>query len=83
MAGSGAGVRNDLAELIDLLRAKGVISYEGPVDESQARHCKLLFGPPPAPKPKKGDTDPRATKRSHYENLLGRPHSDEELDLLP
>jgi hypothetical protein len=77
--------------MLDLLRAKGVISYEGPVplgDAIDMPHGKMLFGPPVAgpgvAKAKPGDKDPRAGKRAHYENLLGRANiPDAELDLLP
>ncbi len=61
---------------MDLCRAKGVISFEHD-------GLKMLFGPPPPAKGTRVDTDPRAIKRDHYENLLGRKHTDAELDMLP
>jgi hypothetical protein len=61
---------------MDLCRTKGVISFKG-------NGLEMLFGPPP-PKPgAKVESDPRASKREHYNILLGRLHSDAELDELP
>jgi len=68
---------------MDLCREKGVISFE----RTESGY-KMLFGPKPASaaelaaaKAKGGDD--RAAKREHYNNLLGRPHTDAELDMLP
>lgn len=60
---------------MDLCREKGVISFE-------SGGVKMLFGPP-VTKAAKVDSDPRAVKRDHYANLLGRNHTNEELDQLP
>ncbi len=86
--------RNELSRLsalIDLMREKGVLKFQGPVPDAKAVMCvELLLGPPKPeearrPKSKSGDEDPaRDAKRAHYCNLLGRQHiADNELDLLP
>lgn len=66
---------------MDLCREKGCISIERNSDG----FLKMLFGPLPVSKEKeeKKDTDPRASKRAHYANLLGKIVPDAELDLLP
>jgi hypothetical protein len=63
---------------MDLCRTKGCISYED-------NGLKLLFGPmPPSSKvAAKVDADPRASKREHYNLLLGRTNTEQELDQLP
>lgn len=62
-----------------MLRAKGVVKYmrtDGSIE--------ILMGPPAPPKQAKDERDPRAGKRAHYMNLLGRTSMpDAELDLLP
>jgi len=70
--------RNQLSELIDLLRAKGVVKYV-------RDDMEILMGPQPATRATKPEEkDPRAGKRAHYMNLLGRASiADTELDLLP
>ena len=70
---------------MDLCRRKGVISFKGTVLGYE--HIEMLFGPPPAPeKPAKKEepgVSAREAKRAHYMNLLGRPFTDAELDMLP
>jgi len=75
-----------LSDLIDTLRAKGIIKYAGIIPGSdRLSNVEMLFGPPvPVADGKKAEVDPRAPKRAHYMNLLGRTHiPDAELDMLP
>jgi len=67
-----------LSELLDLCRAKGVISFELTLEG-----YKILLGPPPPPKTKPGEVDPFAQKRAAYLDQLGRTLTDAELKLLP
>ena len=66
--------------MLDVLRAKGVVKYMKTADS-----LEILMGPPaPRAAAKDAEKDPRAGKRAHYMNLLGRASmTDAELDLLP
>jgi hypothetical protein len=59
---------------VALMRELGIVVLDG-----------LTLGPEPLPKTKlpKPDDDPRGYKRRHYEDMLGRKLSDEEVDRLP
>ena len=59
---------------VALMRELGIVVLDG-----------LTLGPEPPPKVKmpKADDDPRAAKRKHYEDMLGRSLSNEEVDRLP
>lgn len=59
---------------VALMRELGVLVHDG-----------TTLGPEPPKRMRmdKPDEDPRAGKRAHYENLLGRSLSDKEVDALP
>ena len=82
---AGDGYIERVSQLIDLLREKHVVRFNGhiPWDESTFLSTELVLAPPPAKQPKKGEIDPLKARREHYELQLGRPVSDRELELLP
>ncbi len=70
----------ELSAVADVCRAKGIVKAMF----INGQLAEILMGPPPpAPKGTKSEVDDRAAKRAHYENLLGRPVSNVELDNLP
>ncbi len=75
----------ELSDLLDVLRAKGVLKYSGSVPGMGEGLIEVLMGPVlPTGPAKKEEADPLAFKRAHYMNLLGRSNiGDEELKLLP
>jgi hypothetical protein len=84
----GANDRDELSklsDLLDLMRAKGVIKFNGGVPGASGNWpTEILLGPPVLSKEKAEAKDPRMGKRLHYQNLLGRTNiPDAELDLLP
>jgi hypothetical protein len=70
----------DVAIVVGKMRALGIVSWtDSPVGS-------LIIGPEPPPAPvaaKNGKPDPNATKRAHYEELLNRKFTDDELANLP
>jgi hypothetical protein len=73
-----ASARDELSELIDLCRERGVVRlvHQG---------TEIVLGPPPPPKSAKAEpTDAQlAHRRDYYQNMLGRPVSIKELEHLP
>lgn len=77
----GDGYVERLAQLIDMLREKGVVHYK---DED----LELHLGPAPLSEKEKKELakvigDPKRQKRLHYEVQFNRPVNDKELDALP
>jgi hypothetical protein len=66
---------SELSDLIDLMRRRGVLKlvHQG---------TEILLGAEPV-KLEKAERDPLAMRRSFYEEQLGRPVSDQELEKLP
>lgn len=69
---------DELSALLDCLRAKGVVKFVHGGTE-------ILLGPPPMARAKKenGASDEVETRRRHYEDMLGRRVTDQELEHLP
>lgn len=72
-----ANARDELSELIDLCRDKGVVRL-------MHAGTEIVLGPPPLPRGKEAKAaDPLAARREHYETMLARRLSDKELEWLP
>jgi hypothetical protein len=64
-------------EVVVMMRKLGVASWvNSPVGD-------LHLGPEPPRAPKKEDADPKKARRSYYAELLGRPVTDAEVEMLP
>lgn len=62
------------------MREKGIVRYQ-----ASNGSIEIVLGPPPALKDAaaKAKADPLSTRREYYQNMLGRPVGDKELELLP
>jgi hypothetical protein len=64
-----------LRDTVGIMRELGVVSFDG-----------IVLGPEPRPKAdieREKKKDPLHTRRTHYQEMLGRPVSDAELGNLP
>lgn len=70
---AGSERRRELELDVEVMRKRGVVSWNG-----------IVLGPEPrATKIEKGEPDPLRHRREHYEELLGRSVTDAELARLP
>jgi hypothetical protein len=64
-------------EVVGEMRKLGVAAWtNSPVGD-------IHLGPEPSRAPKKEDADPKKSRRAYYAELLGRPVTDAEVEMLP